>query len=231
MRNAKWLSGSTLRARARALQGDRRNRRSDLASHDLAGSARRRVPESVRRPPVEPGGYRATVPNSRSSSVACAASDEQDDDDDGSDADVAGGHGAPPKGWSTGPPKGRPGSPTLPGVATRFAGASVGSERFAYRGLVGSYLLEIDREARSADKEQPHARPSHSPRGRPDTIASTSSRGAIAASSSTRRPGGPRSDRRGVPRRAGERVDGRSAARASLCWPSTSSERNARVCC
>ena len=35
----------------------------------------------------------------------------------------------------------------------------------------------------------------------------------------------------GVPRRAGERVDGGSAARASSCWPSTSSERNARVCC
>jgi hypothetical protein len=39
---------------------------------------------------------------------------------------------------------------------------------------------------------------------RTQTIASTSSRGAIAASRSTRRPGGPRSDRRGVPRRAGE---------------------------
>ncbi|MGH2946100.1 MAG: DUF5131 family protein [Solirubrobacteraceae bacterium] len=55
-------------------------------------------------------GYRATVPNSRSSTVACVALDEQDDDDDddddggdGSDANVAGGHGAPPKGWRTGP--------------------------------------------------------------------------------------------------------------------------------
>jgi len=168
MRNAKWLSGSTLRARARALQGDRRNRRSDLASHDLAGSARRRVPESVRAPPVEPGGYRATVPNSPSSTVACAASDEQDDDDDdddgdGSDADVAGGHGRLPRVGAPGPPKGRPGSPTLPGFGTRFAGASVGSERFAYRGLVGSYLLEIDRAARSADREQPRAQPSHAP--------------------------------------------------------------------
>jgi hypothetical protein len=41
--------------------------------------------------------YRATLPNSPSSTVACAASDEQDDDDDdddgeGSDANVAGGH-------------------------------------------------------------------------------------------------------------------------------------------
>jgi hypothetical protein len=59
-----------------------------------------------------------------------------------------------------------------------------------YRGLVGSYLLEIDREACSADKEQPRAQPSHAPlAARPThTIASTSSRGAIAASSSTRRP-------------------------------------------
>jgi hypothetical protein len=134
MRNAKWLSGSTLRARARALRSDRPNRRSDLASHDLAGSARRRVPESVRAPPVEPGGCRATVPNSRSSSVACAASDEQDDDDDddddgdGSDANVAGGHGRLPRVGAPGRPKGRPGSPTLAGVATRFAGASVGSD-------------------------------------------------------------------------------------------------------
>jgi hypothetical protein len=65
---------------------------------------------------------------------------------------------------------------------------------------------------------------------RTQTIASTSSRGAIAASS-TRRPGGPCSDRRGVPRRAGGRVDGGCAASASSCWPSTGSERNARVCC
>ena len=39
MRNAKWLSGSTLRARARMLRSDRPHRRSDLASlHDRAGS-------------------------------------------------------------------------------------------------------------------------------------------------------------------------------------------------
>jgi hypothetical protein len=189
----------------------------------LPGSARRRVPESVGRRPLSlaaverpsrtlvPRPSRVRRQTSRTMTTMMTTTTAM--------------------GWSTGPPEGRPGNPTLPGVAARFAGASVGSEQFAYRGLVGSYLLEIDREARSADKEQPHAQPSHSPRGRPDTIASTSSRGAIAASSSTRRPGGPRSDRRGVPRRAGERVDGRSAARASSCWPSTGSERNARVCC
>jgi len=75
-------------------------------------------------------------------------------------------------------------------------------------------------ERRPEDRMSARSHPTrHSRRGRPHTIASTSSRGAIAASSSTRRPSGPRSDRRGVPRRAGERVDGRSAARASSCWP------------
>src|ERR687897_2047362 len=91
-------------------------------------------------PPGEPSGDRAILPNSPSSTVVCAASDEQDDDDDddddgdGGDANVAGSHGRLPRVGAPGPPKGRPGSPTLPGVATRLAGASVGSERFASPG-------------------------------------------------------------------------------------------------
>jgi hypothetical protein len=67
------------------------------------------------------------------------------------------------RGLEHGPAERAPGQPDPTGFGNRFAGASVGSEQFAYRGLVGSYLLEIDREARSADKEQPRAQPSHAP--------------------------------------------------------------------
>jgi hypothetical protein len=203
---------------------------SDNIGRDALGLLpRRRVPESVRRRPL----------SSPSSTVACAASDEQDDDDDddddgdGSDANVAGGHGRLRRVGAPGSPKGRPGSRTPTGCCYSFR-RSLDRFRVVRVPGAGGVIPARDRP-RGAFRltRSDRARPSHVPlsRGRPDTIASTSSRGAVAASSSTRRPGGPRSDRRGVPRRAGERVDGRSAARASSCWPSTSSERNARVCC
>ena len=100
------------------------------------------------------------------------------------------------------------------------------------RGLVGSYLLEIDREAGSADKEQPRAQPSHAP------VAARSTHTIVSTSCAARSPrAGPRAGQADhVAIAAGCRgalasVDGRSAARASSCWRSTSSERNVRVCC
>ena len=101
------------------------------------------------------------------------------------------------------------------------------------RGLVGSYLLEIDREAGSADKEQPRAQPS--PRAtRRAADPARSPPPARAARSPRAGPRAGRADHVAIAagcRGALASVDGRSAARASSCWRSTSSERNARVCC
>ena len=204
-----------------------------MSLHNLPGGARRRVPESVRRRPVSLAAIgrssRTLLP--RPSCVRRQTSRTMTTTTTTAMAAMpmlrvvmgaSQGLGAP------GPPKGRPGSPTLPGVATRLAGASVGSERFAYRGLVGSYLLEIDREAGSADKEQPRAQPSHAP------VAARSTHTLASTSCAARSPrAGPRAGRADhVAIAAGCRgalasVDGRSAARASSCWRSTSSERNA----
>ena len=212
----------------------------------LPGSARRRVPESVGRRPLSlaaverpsrtlvPRPSRVRRQTSRTmttmmTTTAMAAMPML--------RVVMG----PPKGWSTGPAESAPGQPDPSGCRYSLPGVSVGSGQFAYRGLVGAYLLEIDREARPLTRSDRARSPRtrHSPCGRPDTIASISSRGAVAAGSSTRRPGGPRkrSPRGAAARwRAGRRrerresfvvlaLDGQRAQRARLLLTVTSGGR------